>query len=56
MIEQPTAIGALICPPPHPAADRIQLGHGSGGKLSAALSFAFVWGLGLAAKPAREVA
>ena len=27
----------LACPIPLPAADRVQLGHGSGGKLSAAL-------------------
>jgi len=31
------ADGALMCPTPHPALDRVQLGHGSGGKLSAAL-------------------
>jgi hydrogenase expression/formation protein HypE len=37
MTEQPGAVGTLTCPAPHPAADRIQLGHGSGGKLSAAL-------------------
>ena len=37
MREQSGAPGTLICPAPHPAADRIQLGHGSGGKLSAAL-------------------
>jgi hydrogenase expression/formation protein HypE len=37
MIEQSGGPGTLICPAPHPAADRIQLGHGSGGKLSAAL-------------------
>ena len=28
---------ALSCPPPHPVGDRVLLGHGSGGKLSAAL-------------------
>jgi hydrogenase expression/formation protein HypE len=31
------AAGSLVCPSPHPALDRVQLGHGSGGKLSAAL-------------------
>lgn len=31
------ASGTLVCPPPYPALDRVQLGHGSGGKLSAAL-------------------
>jgi hydrogenase expression/formation protein HypE len=31
------AQGPLVCPAPHPALDRVQLGHGSGGKLSAAL-------------------
>lgn len=37
MSDQLTAPGPLICPTPHPALDRVQLGHGSGGKLSAAL-------------------
>ncbi|HSA54756.1 MAG TPA: hydrogenase expression/formation protein HypE [Gemmatimonadaceae bacterium] len=27
----------LVCPAPHAASDRVQLGHGSGGKMSAAL-------------------
>jgi len=31
------AAGGLMCPSPFPALDRVQLGHGSGGKLSAAL-------------------
>jgi hydrogenase expression/formation protein HypE len=31
------ASAGIACPVPHPAGDRIQLGHGSGGKLSAAL-------------------
>ncbi|HEU5170165.1 MAG TPA: hydrogenase expression/formation protein HypE [Gemmatimonadales bacterium] len=32
-----SASGSVQCPLPHVVADRIQLGHGSGGKLSAAL-------------------
>jgi len=35
--DHPLAAGALVCPAPLPAIDRVQLGHGSGGKLSAAL-------------------
>jgi hydrogenase expression/formation protein HypE len=31
------AAGGVVCPPSFPALDRVQLGHGSGGKLSAAL-------------------
>jgi hydrogenase expression/formation protein HypE len=31
------ATAGPVCPVPHPPGDRIQLGHGSGGKLSAAL-------------------
>lgn len=30
-------LGTVVCPAPYPALDRVQLGHGSGGKLSAAL-------------------
>jgi hydrogenase expression/formation protein HypE len=37
MAEQFLAGGTLTCPVPHTASDRVLLGHGSGGKLSAAL-------------------
>ena len=37
MTDQLTAPGTVTCPMPYPALDRVQLGHGSGGKLSAAL-------------------
>lgn len=34
---QPSLGAGIACPTPHGAGDRVQLGHGSGGKLSAAL-------------------
>jgi hydrogenase expression/formation protein HypE len=37
MTGQLMAGGTLICPTPHTASDRVLLGHGSGGKMSAAL-------------------
>jgi hydrogenase expression/formation protein HypE len=37
MAESPFAGGVLTCPAPHPMSDRVLLGHGSGGKMSAAL-------------------
>jgi hydrogenase expression/formation protein HypE len=37
MSDQAAAGVTLVCPTPYPALDRVQLGHGSGGKLSAAL-------------------
>lgn len=37
MGDRPRMVGALACPPPFPALDRVQLGHGSGGKLTAGL-------------------
>jgi hydrogenase expression/formation protein HypE len=36
-VTQGYAVGPLACPVPLVAADRVQLGHGSGGKMSAAL-------------------
>jgi len=33
----PVFAGTLVCPIPHPAGERVLLGHGSGGKMSAAL-------------------
>ena len=34
----PTFVDAILtCPAPHPVGDRVLLGHGSGGKMSAAL-------------------
>jgi hydrogenase expression/formation protein HypE len=37
MSDQLVAAAPLVCPAPHVAGDRVQLGHGSGGKMSAAL-------------------
>ena len=37
MTEQLVAAGPLVCPAPYVTSERIQLGHGSGGKMSAAL-------------------
>lgn len=37
MTDQLVAVAPLVCPAPHVASDRVQLGHGSGGKMSAAL-------------------
>lgn len=37
MVEQLLAAGGLACPAPHVLTDRVLLGHGSGGKMSAAL-------------------
>jgi hydrogenase expression/formation protein HypE len=37
MTDQLVAAAPLVCPAPHAASDRVQLGHGSGGKMSAAL-------------------
>jgi hydrogenase expression/formation protein HypE len=37
MTDQLVAAAPLVCPAPHVASDRVQLGHGSGGKMSAAL-------------------
>jgi hydrogenase expression/formation protein HypE len=37
MTDQLVAAAPLVCPAPHVSSDRVQLGHGSGGKMSAAL-------------------
>jgi hydrogenase expression/formation protein HypE len=37
MAESTVAGSVLTCPAPHPVSDRVLLGHGSGGKMSAAL-------------------
>ena len=37
MTDQLVAAAPLVCPAPHVTSDRVQLGHGSGGKMSAAL-------------------
>ena len=37
MTNQPNTVSAFACPAPFPAGDKVLLGHGSGGRLSADL-------------------